>query len=301
MARRFFLTSRQAHLNGSDTDWRLSELDRQYALFNQRSYCDVVVGWLAARRRVCEGLFGCNQESATTDQFKIPDNFNSAREREEFFAQRDQDWFAVQSQKEKTLAEATRRFKPQPYLQLAQTYRTAGYRAATRNVLVRLERNETRYSDIRLIVILWRWLLDLTIQYGHALSRPIIILAVWAVVSAAIFEGAAKKLFRSKRIPQLALRAKAVWCLNSLIFAIDTLLPIVDFNQKKGWTVNPISSSGAHDPAGSIGAFKAFCWVWRQIPERWAPALLIFNTFFGWLMTTLFAAGISGLIRTSRD
>lgn len=88
---------------------------------------------------------------------------------------------------------------------------------------------------------------------------------------------------------------------NSLIFAIDALLPIVDFNQKKDWTVNPISSSGAHDPAGSIGAFKAFCWVWRQIPERWAPALLIFNTFFGWLMTTLFVAGISGLIRTSRD
>ncbi|MGE5166637.1 MAG: hypothetical protein ACM3IH_21770 [Sphingobacteriales bacterium] len=47
----------------------------------------------------------------------------------EFFAQRDQDWFAVQRQKEKTLAEATRRFQPQPYLQLAQTYRTAGYRA----------------------------------------------------------------------------------------------------------------------------------------------------------------------------
>ena len=39
----------------------------------------------------------------------------------------------------------------------------------------------------------------------------------------------------------------------------------------------------------------------RQIPERWPGALLMFNTFFGWLMTTLFVAGVSGLIRTNRD
>jgi hypothetical protein len=29
--------------------------------------------------------------------------------------------------------------------------------------------------------------------------------------------------------------------------------------------------------------------------------LLVFNTFFGWLMTTLFAAGVSGLLQTGKD
>lgn len=316
---RFDVTSAQyesiAHLAGSDVDWRLRELDRQYALFNRRFFWvarDLILGWLTGRKHTCERYFACEPKKKDKPP-EIPDSFDSAREREIFFSEYDRARFERQRQDDKTLTEAITRFKPQPYLQLARTYRAAGYHSAARDVLVRLERNETRYSDISVFAILWRWLLDLTIQYGHALLRPIIILAIWIVVSATVFEIA----FDHKKIVQLkentastppvtgnssgksdsSKETAKVPEFNSLIFAIDTLLPIVDLNQKKSWTVNPISKSGVHPPNESIGVVEALNLVWRQIPDWGGAALLIFNTFFGWLMTTLFVAGVSGLIR----
>jgi hypothetical protein len=37
--------------------------------------------------------------------------------------------------------------------------------------------------------------------------------------------------------------------------------------------------------------------LWRTAPDRLPALLFIFNTFFGWLLTTLFAAGASGFLR----
>ena len=55
------------------------------------------------------------------------------------------------------------------------------------------------------------------------------------------------------------------------VYAVDTLVPIVDLQQKKNWLL--------------------------KTPNWKLESLLIFNTFFGWLMTTLFAAGVTGLLR----
>jgi hypothetical protein len=302
---RFDLTGAQyvsiAHLSGSDVKWRLREFDRQYALFNHRRYCDVVVSahlFWNRLRHVFDSFGAPSPSQNSTDQF------TTASEPEPVLRTRDQNLSENQREREKTIREAVRRFKPQPYLQLARTYRLAGYPSATRDVLVRLERNQTRYSDISFAQMLWRWLLDLTIQYGHALLRPIFILFVWVFVSATIFEVSYsnKKIVPFKELPTgAAATARPIPEFNSLIFAVDTLLPIVDLSQKKNWTVNPLSTSGVHDPKGSADALQSVVWVWRQIPDCGAAALLIFNTFFGWLMTTLFVAGVSGLIRPNRD
>lgn len=302
---RFDVTNAQytsiAHLRAADVEWRLRELDRQYALMNSSRFSDFVVAWQTARRP----FSGKTTVSPNAAPSEIPESFATAAERTNFFAARDAAFFSAQSNKDGTLAEAVKRFKPQPYLHLAKTYRSAGYRSAARNILVRLERNETRYSDIGVIVMLWRWILDLTVQYGHALLRPIIILAVWAIVSATIFQISydRNKIVPFKEPTEIAGKPKPrpVPEFNSLVFAIDTLLPIVDLNQKKNWTVNPLSSTGVREPAGAMTMAQALCWVWRQIPEFGSAALLLFNTFFGWLMTTLFVAGVSGLIRTNRD
>jgi hypothetical protein len=86
-----------------------------------------------------------------------------------------------------------------------------------------------------------------------------------------------------------------------LIYALDTLIPIVDLNQKKNWVVEPLSLQ-------SSSARHKWDWreiptdLWKDIPPLWsAGALVFFNTFFGWLMTTLFVAGVSGLVRRTRE
>ncbi len=316
-----------ADLNGADVNWRLAELDRQYALFNERYFWigrDLILALRTMGKHAWDWL--CHiprhekekeieEERVKKKEAKklpvIPTNFTTAHERESFYVEYDRLRFKRDDEDNTKRDSAVRRFKPQPYLQLAKTYRAAGYQAAARKVIVRLERNETRYSDIGGFAILWRWLLDLTIQYGHALFRPIIILAVWVALSATVFELAYdygkivqfKESKNSASIPGQSGTATAskknmpVPQFNSLVFAIDTLVPIVDLNQKKNWTVNPISASGVHDPAGSAGLSEAIDLVKRQWPDWGAALLLIFNTFFGWLMTTLFVAGVSGLIR----
>ena len=174
--------------------------------------------------------------------------------------------------------EARMRFKPQPYLHLAHLFRAAGYESAGKTVLVRLERNRTRFGDITPIRKIGRWMLDAFLRYGYSPFRPVYILSVWVLVCWCLFASAynaghfvqAKDNQLSeptkenpKPPPRVVFRAP--------VYAVDTLVPIVDLQQKKNWLL--------------------------KTPNWKLELLLIFNTFFGWLMTTLFAAGVTGLLR----
>jgi hypothetical protein len=88
---------------------------------------------------------------------------------------------------------------------------------------------------------------------------------------------------------------------NALLYSVDTLLPIVDFNQKKSWTVETIGDAPKLPPPAPISYAESFDQVWYSLPRPGASLLLVVNTFFGWLMTTLFAAGISGLLPSGRE
>jgi hypothetical protein len=201
-------------------------------------------------------------------------------------------------------AVACARFEPQPYIQLSRTLLDAGHQAAAKSVSAHLERNRTRYSDYRMGRQLWQWLLDATLRYGYSPFRPVLILGVWALICAFLFQIA----FDHKQIVSIRERqsptgvqsepipVSANVTFNPVIYSIDTLVPIVDLNQKRNWIVEPLSSHPhPRDPQadwlGSAGG------VWDSVPHL-TGALIVFNTFFGWLMTTLFAAGITGLLRT---
>ena len=84
---------------------------------------------------------------------------------------------------------------------------------------------------------------------------------------------------------------------NAVVFAIDTLIPIVNFNQKSNWVVEPMNED-TRVWANEATDFAAAVWrVFATIPDRLVAGLMIFNTFFGWFLTTLFAGGVSGLLR----
>jgi hypothetical protein len=191
--------------------------------------------------------------------------------------------------------EAVRRFKPQPYMQLAKVVREGGHEAAANAILVQLERNRTRYGNLSPLRQMARHILDMVLRYGYKKFRPIWILLGWAIVSAIFFEVA---YTRGQIVPSSGEHPRVTF--NAMVYAIDTLVPIVDLNQKKNWIVEPLSAQSrwAH-----IGA-PMWCQqadVLCQFPD-WGPGLLVFfNTFFGWAMTTFFAAGISGLLRTGRE
>src|SRR5262249_334445 len=172
----------------------------------------------------------------------------------------------------------------------------AGYENSAKVVLTRLERNRTRYSDIKFFFRLWRWLLDLFLRYGYSPFRPVLILIAWAVVSAVVFQMA------YDRNQIIAGRDnQPIPTFNALVYAVDTLVPIVDLNQKKSWTIKSLGVPPINAAGQGTGWLETIKVVWRSRPD-WGPGLLlIFNIFFGWLMTTLFAAGVTGLLRTGKE
>jgi hypothetical protein len=87
---------------------------------------------------------------------------------------------------------------------------------------------------------------------------------------------------------------------NAIVYAVDTLVPIVDLNQKKNWTVTTFSSF-SDKPREGLTYWEEFWKVWETLPNQGLAVLILFNTFFGWFMTTLFAAGVSGLLGTAKE
>ena len=271
--------------------WRLRELDRQYAILNAS-------GYVASAARALGRAF--------------------------------RRWLTGEVNEAGNLGRAVARFFPQPYIQFAKILRAAGYDGAANDVIVRLERNRTCYSDFSVLRQLGHWSLDLGLRYGFAPFRPVWILFVWALFSAACFEIAYsqnqivptkdnQEVYSSVAAGQSCKgtdgRARASTgtattqacddprvTFNALIFAIDTLIPLVDLNQKKNWVVEPLSAaSQGREQNAAVGWREILSREWRDRPDLGPGALVIFNTFFGWLMTTFFAAGITGLLRSGKD
>ena len=163
------------------------------------------------------------------------------------------------------------------------------------------------YGNVGYFHRLWRrYVLDCCLRYGYAPLRPIIIIVIWALVSAFLFQMgydenqivATKTNQENADASFLAKRAPVPF--NAIVYAVDTLVPIVDLGQKKNWTVTTLSSI-SDDPNERVTYWEEFFRIWQTFPNQFIALLLIFNTFFGWFMTTLFAAGVSGLLRTARE
>src|SRR5262249_29224685 len=218
-----------------ETGWRLSALDGQYAILNR----DLLTNILSWFRRA------------------VPPCFVSNRDKHQA-----------------SIDEARRRFKPQPYIQFSKVLRRAGYERAANDVLVRLERNRTRYSDFSWLRQISRWCLDGFLRYGHSPFRPVWIVLAWAIASSALFDIAYynKRIVPAKDNQQgIAIGAGSTTVpatprvtFNALIYSIDTLIPIVDFNQKKNWIVEPLSPQSDLARPPSSRWYEVLSDLWRD-------------------------------------
>jgi len=176
-------------------------------------------------------------------------------------------------------------FTPKPYRQLAKVLREAGDDSGARKVLFEMERRRRQVEDRSWHARLWGWALEWTIGYGFYPWRAIIGLALltivgWGLFRQGYFSGAmaptdkgAYCFFRAQgRPPDYYQRFTAS------VYSLENSLPFVNLGQKDHWTPDPNPQASRRMP----GFLRWF---------RWGQVLL------GWLLATLFVAGVTGVVR----
>ena len=148
-------------------------------------------------------------------------------------------------------------FRPQPYEQLAETYRRNGHDAFAREVLLAKERR--RRAGLSPPAKLWGHLQDVMVGYGYRPWRAAGWLLLLLVGGTVVFGLAQPVAAETTRAPRF----------NPFVYTLDHLLPIVDLGQRRAYV--PVQE-------------------WQQ----WLSYALI---ILGWILATTIAAGITRALR----
>ena len=186
-------------------------------------------------------------------------------------------------------------FSPQPYEQLAKVLRESGDNAGARDVLVAKNKDKADRTELTRAEWFWYRLFGPLIGYGHIpwLAIP---LALVIVLFGSMFfkEGYSHGLVTplsesaySKDDTGARRVSEGYPVFNSLVYSIDVFVPVVDLCQAKYWLPNAnrgselVPTSSAALCTGGL----LLLWLWIE-------------TALGWILTTLFLVGITGLVRT---
>jgi len=177
-------------------------------------------------------------------------------------------------------------YYPQPYRQLAKVLRENGDEAGAVQVLIAA--GDARYSKHGWPGRMLGWLLKITIGYGH---RPMLAL-LWAlgivlIGWAAVFVGKRAHVMRltwPETTPPPTGDTSAG--LNPLLYSVDLFLPFVNLHQEHYWWPDE-QTSGECSVAGLkmiVRGSALRTYLWLQIVA-------------GWLLSAIFIAGVTGLLR----
>ena len=114
-------------------------------------------------------------------------------------------------------------YLPQPFEQLARTYRGYGDDRAAR--AVHLAQQRRRRGTMPRAARAWGWLQDVTVGYGYQPGRAALWLLAFLVVGIAYFQAAHPAVSGVGRPPAF----------NAFLYTLDLLLPIIDLNQQSAY------------------------------------------------------------------
>jgi hypothetical protein len=177
-------------------------------------------------------------------------------------------------------------FQPQPYRELAKVLRNRGDDAGARQVLIAEE--DARYSGESLPVRLWAKSLNATIGYGYAPLRALawslaVVLAGWAAVWMGKRAGVMRPTYPENSPPSAADPYEE---LHPLLYSLDVFLPFVNLHQEHYWWPDA-AASGKCVVLGRVIRLRGRTlrhYLWLQIVA-------------GWLLSAIFVAGVTGLLR----
>ena len=178
-------------------------------------------------------------------------------------------------------------FTPQPYTQLAKVFCESGKEADAKKILIERENARRKYGGLSFSGKVWNWILGVTIGHGYNLSRlfyPVYFCLIfgWIFFLVGYYHGAMAcvkvepisgeaNTTDNKTVASKPLGGQKF---NSLIYSIDTFVPLVNLHQQDYWLPD---------------ATKRFGRILRMY--------LWFQIIMGWFCSTLAIAGIAGLVQ----
>lgn len=177
-------------------------------------------------------------------------------------------------------------YHPQPYRQLARVLRESGDESGATKVMI--ASGDARYSQYRAFGRAVGWALKVTIGYGH---RPLlaivwsiaVVVFGWVVIFIAKAAGVMRQTWPENSSPPPAGPEES---LHPLLYSLDVFLPFVNLHQENYWwpDANAIGQ-------GSILGMTYRCRGWIVRSYLWTQIIA------GWLLSAIFVAGVTGLIR----
>ncbi|MHC4230166.1 MAG: hypothetical protein ACYSW0_22240, partial [Planctomycetota bacterium] len=195
------------------------------------------------------------------------------------------------------------KFYSQPYEQLAKVLRESGDGAGARDVLVAKNKDKAKRIKLTFAENCWYRFFGPLIGYGHkpwlALRFALVIILFGllffkqgyshGLVTPPSDSAYAKEGNAGIPAPgDTNRRISEVYpVFNSLVYSIDVFVPVVDLHQVKYWFPN--ANRGSELVPTSTGNLYTggllVLWLWLE-------------TALGWILTTLFLVGLTGLVRT---
>jgi hypothetical protein len=177
-------------------------------------------------------------------------------------------------------------FHPQPYRQLAKVLRENGDNAGAIEVMVAQE--DARFRNSNWLGRAWARFLKITVGYGHEPLRTVlwslaVIVLGWLMVALGARAGVMRATWPDSPPPA---EAAAYEKLHPLLYSLDVFLPFVNLHQEHYWWPD----ANAHGDCVVLnrrlkmsGAFLRY-YLWTQV-------------IAGWLLSAIFVAGVTGLMR----
>jgi hypothetical protein len=228
-----------------------------------------------------------------------------------------------------------RPFNPQPYLQLAKVLRGIGNYAGATTVLEEMERRRRHLEDHTPTDRIASWVFRESIGYGHDPLRAIWMILGLSVIGWVLYrrgylagnmvpsDEEAYESFKSEGRPPRHYRAFA-----PLVYSLENSLPLVKLGLADQWQPDPSSKDQLSRKRNWIATFRdqltwprQLSWVHRLLvfcglqphanlenpPSRFSrfatsPRFLRWflwiQILLGWLLATLFLAGVTGIVRS---
>ncbi|GGA51721.1 hypothetical protein CYANOKiyG1_71450 [Okeania sp. KiyG1] len=200
-------------------------------------------------------------------------------------------------------------FFPQTYEQLAEVLKKEGDTDAARKILIHKERDIR--PKLNCLSQFWNFILDITIVYGYKPTRALLLSSLFILAGVCFFnsgyENCAELISNDKCLfsPSSRIRPyiedeetndnKKIDIdypeFNSLWYSLDTFIPIVDLHQQTYWLPNPKKIGKVPLILFKVKIFNI------SISSNCLRWYLWFHIIFGWILTSLWVAGFSGLVR----